>query len=263
MPYADVNGQRLYFEDSGTDTDNVIVFSHGLYMDHSMFAPQVEALRDTWRCITWDERAHGATESTDEPFTYWDSANDLLGLMDHLGIEKAVLAGMSQGGYLSLRAALTAPDRVRALVLIDTQPGTEDPAHLEAYDQMLDVWTNSPDGPPQELLDIVGAIILGTDWAGTPVWQDKWRSMPAKRVRQAYNTLIGREDDVRSRLGELTMPAIVIHGSNDAAIDVPTASALADALSSELHLIEGAGHAANLTHPEPVNTVLKPFLDRV
>jgi pimeloyl-ACP methyl ester carboxylesterase len=260
MPFAEVNGQRLYYEDAGETDAPAIVFSHGLYMDHSMFDAQVDVLRDRWRCITWDERAHGATESTTEPFTYWDSANDLLGLMDHLGIEQAVLAGMSQGGYLSLRAALTAPERVRALVLIDTQSGTEDPAHLEGYDQILDAWTNSPDGAPQEVLDIVAAIILGQGWEGTAHWQEKWRRESNDRIRQAYDTLVGREDDVTSRLSELTMPAVVIHGVDDVAIDAPTAQQLADALSSELHLIEGAGHAANLTHPADVNEKLHRFL---
>lgn len=262
MPHADVNGQRLYYEDSGGDGP-AIVFSHGLYMDHSMFDAQVEVLRDRWRCITWDERAHGATESTPEPFTYWDSANDLLGLMDQLGIEQAVLAGMSQGGYLSLRAALTAPERVRALVLIDTQSGREDPSHTEAYDQILDAWTNSPDGPPQEVLDIVAAIILGQGWEGTADWQEKWRRESNERIRQAYDTLVSREDDVTSRLSELTMPAVVIHGVDDAAIDGPTAQQLADALSSELHLIDGAGHAANLTHPAEFNEKLHAFLSRL
>jgi pimeloyl-ACP methyl ester carboxylesterase len=73
MPHAQVGGQRLYYEDIGSG-DDVIVFSHGLYMDHSMFEPQVEAVRERWRCITWDERAHGATQSTDEQFDYWDMA---------------------------------------------------------------------------------------------------------------------------------------------------------------------------------------------
>src|ERR1700712_2642847 len=126
MPHADINGQQLFYEESGSG-ENVIVFSHGLFMDHSMFDPQVDALEDSWRCITWDERGHGQTQTTDDPFTYWDSASDLLGLLDHVGAERAVLACMSQGGFLSLRAALTAPARVRALVLLDTPAGTEDP----------------------------------------------------------------------------------------------------------------------------------------
>jgi len=258
MAFADVNGQKLYYEDTGGD-GTAIIFSHGLYMDHEMFAPQVDALRDSWRCITWDERAHGATVTTADPFTYWDSASDLFGLLDHLGIERAVLAGMSQGGYLSLRAALTAPERARALVLIDTQSGVEDPSKVAAYTQLIDLWAGE-DGPPQELLDIVASIILGTGWDGTPAWQAKWRTLPAEQVRQAFNTLTSRADDVTSRLGEISVPAVVIHGDQDAAIDVDSAQALADALGADLALIPGGGHAANLTHPVEANAALTRFL---
>jgi pimeloyl-ACP methyl ester carboxylesterase len=258
MAFADVHGQKIYFEDSGGDGP-AIIFSHGLYMDHEMFAPQVEALRDSWRCITWDERAHGATQTTPEPFSYWDSASDLFGLLDHLGIERAVLAGMSQGGYLSLRAALTAPERVRALVLIDTQSGVEDPEKVAAYTQLIDLWAGD-DGPPQDLLDIVANIILGAGWDGTPAWQDKWRLLPADQVRQAFNTLTTRADDVTHRLGEIDVPAIVIHGDQDAAIDVDSAKSLAEALGADLALIPGGGHAANLTHPVEANAALTRFL---
>ncbi|MFL6089318.1 MAG: alpha/beta fold hydrolase [Aeromicrobium sp.] len=260
MPYADVNGQRLYFEDTGGDSANVIVLSHGLLMDHTMFAPQVDALRERWRCITWDERAHGSTETSLEDFSYWDSAADLLGLLDHLGVDRAVLAGMSQGGYLSLRAALTAPERVRGLVLIDTQAGTEDPEKTAAYDQLIDTWADS-DEVPQEILDFVAAVILGNGWSGIPEWQDKWRSVTPAQLRQAYNTLVSREDDVTPRLSELaSIPAVVIHGSDDAAIDVDAARSLADAIGAKLHVVDGAGHAANLTHPEPSNEAIEEFL---
>lgn len=259
MAYADVNGQRLYYEDTGGDNPNVILFSHGLLMDHEMFAPQVEALRDRWRCITWDERAHGATETTPNDFSYWDSASDALGLLDHLGVESAVLAGMSQGGFLSLRAALTAPERVRALVLIDTQAGGEDPVAQVAYDQLIETWATA-DEAPQEILDIVAAIILGDNWAGTPAWQDKWRTVTPDRLRQAYKTLVSRED-VGPRLSELSIPTLVVHGELDAAIGVPLAEALADGLGGKLEIIEGAGHAANLTHPEPSNRAIEAFLE--
>src|SRR5207253_233174 len=103
-----VNGQRLFFTDAGRG-DDVIVFSHGFFMSHAMFDAQVAALSGRWRCIAWDERGHGQTATTPDPFTFWDSANDLLGLLDHLAIDRAVIAGMSQGGYLSFRAALSAP----------------------------------------------------------------------------------------------------------------------------------------------------------
>ena len=104
---ADLNGTTVTFTDSGPIPGApTVIFSHGLLMDHTMFAPQVAAFADRARVIAWDERAHGGTRSPD-PFSYWDSAADLWALLDHLGVERAVLAGMSQGGFLSLRAALS------------------------------------------------------------------------------------------------------------------------------------------------------------
>src|SRR3984957_9836236 len=140
MAIAEVNGQRLYYEDTG-GPGPAVIFSHGLFMDHEMFAPQVAALKDRYRCITWDERGHAGTASdTLEPFTYYDSADDLAALLAHLGIKKAVLAGMSQGGFLSLRCALAHPEIVRALILMDTQSGQEDPATLEGHMQLAAAW---------------------------------------------------------------------------------------------------------------------------
>ena len=109
MQTAQINGTTISFEDSG-GKGPVVILSHGFLMDHSMFDHQVEALKASYRVVTWDERGFGGTPATGE-FTYWDSANDVLGLMDHLGIQSAVIGGMSQGGFLSLRVALTAPER--------------------------------------------------------------------------------------------------------------------------------------------------------
>jgi pimeloyl-ACP methyl ester carboxylesterase len=262
MPHADVNDQRLFYEDTG-DGDDVIVFSHGYFMSHAMFDAQVAALRDRWRCIAWDERGHGQTETTPDPFTYWDSASDLLGLLDHLDVERAVLAGMSQGGYLSLRAALVAPERVRALVLMDTQPGVEDPEKAAGYGELIEAWA-SPEGPPPEVVETVETIILGPGYADAARWMGAAKQLPPATVRQISSTLMTREDDVTPRLAELTMPALVIHGEQDLAIDLETARWFADALpDAELVVIDGAGHAANLTHPEAVNPPLEAFLARV
>ena len=139
MPHAAINGQNIYFEDTGGDGPAVIL-GHGFLMDHEMFVHQVAALRDQYRVITWDERGFGLTEFDGQPFTYWDSAADCLGLMTHLGLEKAVVGGMSQGGYLSLRVALTAPERVRALILLDSGAMLDDAEHLAANQGMVDMW---------------------------------------------------------------------------------------------------------------------------
>lgn len=73
MPHVTANGIELFYEDSGGEGP-VLVFSHGLLMDRSMFAPQIEQLRRTYRCISWDQRGFGRTGPVDDPFTYWTSA---------------------------------------------------------------------------------------------------------------------------------------------------------------------------------------------
>jgi pimeloyl-ACP methyl ester carboxylesterase len=256
MPHADINGQRIYFEDSGGDGPAVIL-AHGFLMDQEMFAPQVEALSSDYRVITWDERGFGQTEFDGEPFTYWDSASDCLGLLDHLGIDRAVVGGMSQGGFISLRVALTAPERVRGLILLDTQAGTEDPETVPAYDAMRDTWLAV--GPVDELAGVVADIIIA-DPEFNPTWIAKWQARPKEIFEQPYITLTTR-DDVTDRLGEITAPAIVVHGTEDTAIAMDRAEALAAGLSGSGPVVEvGGAHAANLTNPEPVNAAIVEFL---
>jgi 3-oxoadipate enol-lactonase len=256
VPYAEVNGQRLYYEDEGSGPP--VVFSHGYLMDRSMFDPQVAALRDEFRVITWDERGHGQTRIDGRPFTYWDSAADVLGLLDTLGIEAAVLGGMSQGGFLSMRAALTAPERVKALVLIDTQAGPEDEAAVGAYRMMWDMWWAQGS---DSVAAAVAQIILGADFPDAKAWTDKWRELPRDQMDPAFECLMTR-DDLTGRVGEIRCPALLFHGEEDAAIPM----AKAEELQAELPGCEGlvrvpaAGHASNLANPEAVNGPLREFL---
>ncbi len=256
MPTAAVNGQQRYFEDTGGD-DPVVVLSHGFLMDHEMFAPQVEALRGEYRVITWDERGFGDTVFDGQPFTYWDSAHDVIGLLDHLGIERAVLGGMSQGGFLSLRAALTAPDRVRALMLFDTQSGTENPETAAGYEELTQTWMTV--GPVDELAQTVATIIIA-DPDHDPVWIAKWQGRDKSLIEQPFRCLMDR-DDITDRLGEITCPALVIHGTEDTAIPMDRAEALAAGLPGSGPVVAvGGAHAANLTNPGPVNAAIREFL---
>jgi pimeloyl-ACP methyl ester carboxylesterase len=257
MPFADVNGQRLRFEDSGGDGPPVVL-SHGFLMDREMFAHQVQALSPEFRVITWDERGFGETEFDGEPFTYWDSARDCLGLLDHLGIDQAVFGGMSQGGFLSMRAALLAPGRVRALVLIDTQSGPEDPERLPAYRQMQETWLQV--GPVDELAQAISGLIIG-DPVLSETWIAKWHKLPRETMKAPCDCLFERED-LTDRVSEITCPAIVFHGTADMSIEVDKAQALSERLpgSTGVVLIEGGPHASNLTHPEQVNAPLLAFL---
>src|ERR1700761_7853126 len=262
MPFAEINGQRIRYEDSGGDGPPVIL-SHGFLMDHEMFAPQVEALAPDHRVITWDERGFGETEFDGRPFTYWDSARDCLGLLDHLGIERAVLAGMSQGGFLSLRAALLAPDRVRGLVLIDSQAGQEDPGIAPGYEQIHQAWLDGGPGPVQE---VVASIILGPGrW---DEWYAKWNEQYARwapddlgQLHWPFRCLMDR-DDITGRLAEVSCPTLIVHGTADAAIPLERAQAVRDGLGGPVTFtaVEGAAHASNVTHPDEVNQAILGFL---
>ena len=261
MPVALANGVEISYTDTGGH-GQAVVLSHGFLMDHSMFEPQVAALATRYRVITWDQRGHGGTRATGA-FTYWDSAADVLALLDHLGVERAVLAGMSQGGFLSLRAALTAPDRVRALVLIDSQAGQEDPAIAPGYEAIHQAWLDHGPGPVQET---VASIILGPgQWDD---WYAKWSEQYAQwapddlgQLSWPFRCLMDR-DDITGRLTEIACPTLILHGTADAAIPLARAQAVGDGLGGPVTLIavEGAAHASNVTHPDEVNKAVLEFL---
>jgi 3-oxoadipate enol-lactonase len=258
MPFVEANGQRFHVTDTGGDGPPV-VFSHGFLMDHRMFAPQVAELGDVYRCITWDARGFGATEFDGAPFTYWDSAADVFAILDVLGIERAVLAGMSQGGYVSLRAALLHPDRVRALVLIDTQAPPESPDKVAEYRQMIDTWSSM--GYLEELASVVAGLIIGQPELEQQ-WKTIWRDWDPARLVAAGSALLDR-DDITDRLEELAMPVLGVHGTEDQAIPVARAHEICAAVGDCRGVVEvpGAAHAANLTHPDVVNPAMRTFLE--
>jgi 3-oxoadipate enol-lactonase len=254
MPTAILNGTEISYSDTGGDGP-VVVLSHGILMDQTMFGPQVQALVPDFRVITWDQRAHGGTRAPG-PFSYWDSAKDVLALLDHLGVPRAVLGGMSQGGFLSLRAALLAPDRVRGLILIDTQAGTEDPALAAGYEQLHDIWQTQGPEPVQEL---VSAIILGEgQWDD---WYAKWAAAEFEQFTLAFRALMDR-DDITGRLGEISCPVLIVHGTADAAIPVAKAQELRDGLAgpARLAIVDGGTHASNVSHPAEVSAAMADFL---
>lgn len=257
MPHADIHGQRIFYSDSGGDGP-AVVMAHGFLMDHTMFAAQAEALAPEFRAIAWDARGFGKTEYDGEPFTYWDSAADCLALLDHLGIDRAVLVGMSQGGYMALRAALLSPERVRALVLIDTAAHTDTPEEVAGYRQLFTTWQQL--GPIDMLIENVAAMLMGGREHWEP-WVSRWRERTRDSLDIPSQCLLGR-DDITSRLGEIQCPALIFHGSEDRAIPLARAELMRDRLPDcrGLHVVPGAAHAPNLTHPDAVNPPLLAFL---
>jgi pimeloyl-ACP methyl ester carboxylesterase len=258
MTNASLGGQEVAYDDTGGGGPPVFL-AHGFLMDRTMFGPQVEALVPDYRVITWDARSHGDSRDDGAPFTYWDLAADCLALMDHLGIARAVVGGMSQGGFVALRAALLAPGRIRGLLLFDSQAGTEDPEVVPLYQAMLDQWV--AEGPSDQIAEVVSGLILGEPTLSRE-WVPRWRARPHASMARPGQALLTR-DDITERLGEIDVPALVVHGSADVSIPMDRAERLAAGLprSGGVVVIEGGTHSANLTHPGPVNRVVLDFLD--
>ena len=256
MPSALVNGQRIAFDDVGSGP--AVVFSHGFFMDRSMFAPQMEEFSGDYRCVSVDARGFGETESDGKPFTYWDLADDLIGLLDHLGIDQATLVGMSQGGFTTTRAALRHPDRVAAIALIDTDAAFYDDDTQAAYRAGKDALLDS--GWTPEYAGMMAGILFGPSFDSSG-WQERWQANPPERFAESFENMITR-DDIGPRLGEITQPSIVLHGELDSSIPLSAAEQLRDSMPGNVGLvvIPGAGHSANLENAAAANDALRPFL---
>lgn len=257
MPFAELKAGRFHYKDSGGDFP-VVVFAHGFLLDHEMFELQVAEIQRDHRCVVWDQRCHGRTEVCG-PHSLWDSARDELELMDLLGVEDFFHVGMSQGGFIGLRVALEAPRRVRGLIMIDSQAGPEDPATLPMYEAMVGAWEADEDR--EGLARTTAQIILGPG-IDPDYWVDKWLALDPDRLPEAFRTLVGRED-LHSRLSEIDVPALVVHGTEDVAIPMSLAERLAEGLKAgPVVKVQGAGHSANLFDPLSVNKALEGFLAR-
>ena len=258
MPFMNTDSQSIHYVDHG-GSGPAIILSHGFSMDHQMWSEQIEPLVSAgWRVVTYDERGWGQTSHQGE-FTYWDLAEDLLSLMDFLEVETAVLVGMSQGGFLSMRATLLQPDRVTALVLVDSEGSAladdEKALYKSLHEAMLESGMAGPLG------ETLASFLFAPDYQGVEFWRAKWNSRNPQLWADATECLFER-DDIDDRLPEIKCPTLVIHGDSDASIPLERGKRMAELLGGDTQfiVIEGAGHTPNLEKPEMVNPILLDFL---
>ena len=258
MSAVTVNGQEFYYTDTRSEGP-AVVFSHGALLDSTMWDETVRGLGAGVRAVAWDTRLHGQTPGTSTDFTFWDSARDLLGLLDALGIGRAVLAGHSQGGFTALRAALLAPERVSGLVLVDTMSAAWPPEAAAQLGGARDGLAAA--GPDAVAPGLLPGLVGGEPLYGT--WLARWRAQGGQRLAAAVDVLLSA-DDVSGRLAEISAPALVVHAEADPVIPLAAGRALHAALrGADLAVVPGAAaHAPVLTHPGIVIPAIKKFLDQ-
>ncbi|MFJ9366074.1 alpha/beta fold hydrolase [Nocardia sp. NPDC101769] len=263
MPYVQSGSATVHYVTSQINGPTLLL-AHGFFMDESMFEPMREPLADAGvNLVTVDARCHGRTRSPDgEPFSYWDLAADGLAVLDELGIEKAVIGGMSQGGYAALRMALLAPERVQGLALIDTEATACNPAELAYYREFFECWTG-PEPLAPLVAELAPQLIGGTDPRLWRTWTSRWYSSDRQSIVLAARCLMDRRS-VLHRLPEISAPALVVRGSHDANSTAQKSEALATGLAGAdgVVTIPGAGHGAAWTHPEVVAPLLIRLVER-
>ncbi len=249
MPFLDRKTHKLYYEAVGEGP--CILLTHGFSATSAMWRDQLPTLSQTHKVIVWDMHGHGATESSNEPAHYSEieTVADMAALLDANGVERAVVGGLSLGGYMSLAFNLTYSERVSALMLFDTGPGFK-------KDEARAAW-NARAEKTAESFEAKGLDTSAS--AAAEVRLAKHTSASAL-ARAARGMLAQRDGRVINALGNIRVPTLVLVGADDTPFLAATDYMASKIPNATKVVIEGAGHAANIDQPLSFNNAVKNFL---
>ncbi len=249
MTTATLNGIEIGYDISGDGP--AVLFTHGYQASRVMWKPQAE-LADAYTVITWDLRGHGDSGTPDDPAQYSHDLmlGDMVALLDTAGADEAVLVGHSLGGFASLRFYLDHPERVRGLVLFGSGPGYRDAEARGKWNEMAERFASSVETKGLEILQR----------ASQEVSSANHRS--AKALAHASRGMLAQQDSrVMDAIAEIAVPTLVLIGGEDKAF-IGSSEYMAKKIpGASLVVIEGAAHAANMTHPAEFNAALRGFLE--
>ena len=259
MSTVSVGGITVGYDDEGSGDPLVLV--HGHPFNRSMWRPQVEQFsRAGWRVVAPDLRGYGDTTVVPGVTPLATFAGDLAALLDHLGLDRIVLGGLSMGGQIVMEFYRLFPDRVRGLLLADTSPVAETEHGRQARHATADRLLAEGMGPYAE--EVLPKMVAP---AAVPAVVDHvlgmMRGTPPAGAAAALRGRAERPDYVAT-LSRAAVPALVVVGSHDAYTPVSDAQLVHDTLpKSTLVVIDGAGHLPNLERPDQFDAALASFLD--
>jgi pimeloyl-ACP methyl ester carboxylesterase len=254
MPHAEINGGELFYDETGSGRP--ILFHHGYTATHQRWDGVVERLQDRYRCIVMDCRGAGDSAHTENGYSIDQYARDVIGLADHLGLERFAYVGHSMGGAIGMLLGLEYADRLDRLMLVAPIPSGGVPATSEKHDfdrrlweaKERDTWqlmrrTTSARIPNEEefLADAESALSVSTGH-----YEQSWASMAAF--------------DVTARLGELSTPTLVVAAAADGllAANLQDFHRLGNAT---LHVFSRVSHGIPREVPGGLSRVLADFME--
>jgi pimeloyl-ACP methyl ester carboxylesterase len=246
------HGVKIHYETYGDGP--AVLLTHGYSATSEMWEGQIDVLSRHHRLILWDMRGHGQSDTPDDPAAYTEEAtvDDMAAILDAAGANRAVIGGLSLGGYMSLAFHLTYPERVRALLIIDTGPGFRN-------DEARKGW-NDTALRTAEKFERDGLAAL--------------RSLSRERSQSTHKSANGlalagrgmltqRDGRVIASLPEIKTPTLIIVGANDTPFLKASEYMAAKIPHAEKIVIADAGHAANIDQPAAFNEAVMHFLRAV
>jgi pimeloyl-ACP methyl ester carboxylesterase len=250
MPYVNRDGAQIYYEERGSGP--AVMLTHGFGASARMWEGQ-GPLADRYHLITWDLRGHDRSDSPDDPAMYSHQATvaDMAAVLDACGAPRAVIGGLSLGGYLSLAFNLIHPERVAALMLFDTGPGYRNDEGRAQWNELT-----------ERMARAFEKRGLAAASPSEEVAAARHRSAQGL-AHAARGILAQRDGRVVESLPQIQVPTLVLAGAKDKMFLPSTDYMAAKIPGAEKVIIEDAGHAANIHQPQAFNAAVRSFLDRV
>lgn len=261
MPLADVNRTTLHYRFDGYENGPAVMLSNSLASDLTMWEPQIPALVEAgYRVLRYDSRGHGQSVVPEGPYSIELLADDSVGLMDALGLEKVHFCGLSMGGMVGQMLGTRHGDRLISLALCSTS----------AYMAPREIWDERIETVRENGMDaVVDATI---DRWFTKAGQERLASDVEKVRRVILNTPVDgfcaccaaiRDMDQRESIHAISTRTMVVVGEHDAGTPVSAAEVIHERIaSSELRIISDAAHFVNVEQASNFNDALLEFIER-
>ncbi len=266
MPRLPHPPHLVYGVDGPADAPRTLLFHNGLGGVKEAWFHQVQAFRQRHRVVVYDMRGAGASPPG-PGCTVGDFAADAVRLMDHLGVRRAVMVGISFGGRVALQLAVDHPERVEALVLSGTSAGGRGhhPGDPEAHAALREAIHLDEEAFFRSVVPaLFGPAYVRANERRLRVWaRSRVRRRPdPEGIRCMWEAW--RRFDVADRLEEVRQPALVLHGDADRISPLENARFLVEHLpGAELVVLPGVGHSPNVEDPAAFNVAVQRFLDRL
>jgi pimeloyl-ACP methyl ester carboxylesterase len=250
MPKINRDGVEIYYEVHGGGPP--LLLTHGYSSTSEMWKGQIAALSKHYKLVVWDMRGHGRSDYPDDASAYSEALTvaDMSALLDEVGADRAIVGGLSLGGYMSLAFYRAHPARVRALLIIDTGPGFKKDDAREAWNKRA-----HDTGDRFEREGLAG-LTSGSRERSSVSHRDV-----SGLARAARGMLTQHDARVIELLPDIKVPSLVVVGAEDAPFLAASDYMAAKIPEAKKVVIPAAGHAVNIDQPQAFIDAVLPFLD--